>query len=88
MDFINTVFRKRCVYHCGSLMPTPLSSVPAGSWPLSARVTLHGVTRAAMDRTLQRGPVVAAMSGTAVDANHHFLSDIPCQFPVGQDALH
>lgn len=54
--------RRNNTYHLGSLMPTPLSLVPVGSWPLSARVTRYGVTKAAIDRTLQRGPIVA---GTA-----------------------
>lgn len=54
-------------------MPTPLSSAPSGSCPLLGRSTLQGVTKAAMDKTLASGPMVAATKGIAVDANHHFL---------------
>lgn len=54
-------------------MPTPLSSVPSGSSPLLGRVSRQGLTRAAMESTLQRGPMVAASRGMAVEANHHFL---------------
>lgn len=60
-------------HHFGSARPTPLSSVPSGRRPSLARTTLHGLTSAAMLRTLQSGPIVAAMRGIAVDANHHFL---------------
>lgn len=60
-------------HHFGSAIPTPLSSVPSGKCPLLARITRHGLTSAAMERTLHSGPIVAAMRGIAVDANHHFL---------------
>jgi len=60
-------------YHRGSRIPTPLPSVPSGSWPLFGRVTLQGDTRAATERTLERGPMVAESSGMAVEANHHCL---------------
>ncbi len=54
-------------------MPTPAPSMPSGSWPLFGSVTLQGVTRAATESTLDSGPMVAASSGMAVEANHHCL---------------
>jgi len=55
-------------------MPMPLSSAPSGSSPLFGKETRHGDTRAAIDMTLAIGPIVAASSGIAVEANHHDLS--------------
>ena len=60
-------------YHLGSVIPTPLSSMPAGSCPLSGSVRRQGEAKAAMDKTLERGPMVAATRGIAVEANHHRL---------------
>lgn len=54
-------------------MPTPFSSLPSGNWPLSGRSALHFVTRAEMDKTFAKGPIVAAISGKAVDATHQSL---------------
>jgi len=54
-------------------MPTPLLSFPSGNCPLFGRVTLHLLTSAAILSTLANGPIVAANSGIAVDANHQFL---------------
>lgn len=51
----------------------PASSVPSGNWPLFGRETRHLVTSAAIERTLARGPMVAARRGIAVDANHQSL---------------
>ena len=61
------------LHHLGSSIPTPLSSVPSGNWPLLGKVTRQGVTSAAMDKTLAKGPTVAARSGMAVEANHQVL---------------
>lgn len=38
-----------------------------------------------MERILQRGPIVAAMSGIAVDANHHFLCSLLALFESPSD---
>jgi hypothetical protein len=57
-------------HQCGSGMPTPRSSSPA---PLSGSVSLHFVTRAAIDSTFAMGPIVAARRGMAVEANHQSL---------------
>ena len=61
-------------HHDGSAIPMAASSeprpVPSGV-PLLGRVNLQGLTRETMDKTLEKGPMVAAMSGTAVEANHH-----------------
>lgn len=63
-----------CISHqYGSGMPTPFSSAPSGSCPSSGKSALHFVTRAEMDRTFARGPIVAAMRGKAVDATHQSL---------------
>ncbi len=70
-------------YQRGSWMPTPLSSVPSGSWPLLGRVTLQGVTRAATERTLESGPMVAESRGMAVEANHHCLRRMPSMLSRG-----
>lgn len=58
---------------CGSAIAMPFSSFPRGNVPLSGSVTLHVVTKAAIERTLARGPIVAAKRGIAVDANHQSL---------------
>ena len=55
-------------------MFTPKSSAPSGNWPSFANVTLHFDTNAAIDRTLARGPIVAASNGIAVEANHQSLN--------------
>ena len=47
--------------------------MPAGSSPLSGSVRRQGEAKAAMDKTLERGPMVAATRGIAVEANHHRL---------------
>jgi len=57
----------------GSFIPIPFSSFPRGNCPLSGSVTLQVVTNAAIDKTLARGPMVAAKRGMAVDANHQSL---------------
>lgn len=62
-------------HHCGSGMPTPFSSAPNGNRPSSGRSALHFVTRAEIDSTFAKGPIVAAMRGNAVDATHQSLSD-------------
>lgn len=54
-------------------MGIPLSSAPAGSWPLFGSWTLHLETMPAIDNRFARGPIVAARRGTAVEANHHDL---------------
>lgn len=61
------------VHHNGSGMSTPASSAPSGSCPSFGSVTLHFEANAAIERTFARGPIVAASSGIAVDANHHCL---------------
>ena len=55
------------MHQVGSAKPTDASSVPL---PSSGMLALHDVTKAVMDRTLAMGPVVAAIKGTAVEANH------------------
>jgi hypothetical protein len=54
-------------------MSTPLLSAPSGSSPLFGNATLHFDTKAAIDRTLASGPIVAARRGIAVEANHQSL---------------
>jgi hypothetical protein len=66
------------VSHPGSPMSMPPLSAPSGSCPLFGSSTLHFEARAAMERTLARGPMVAARSGMAVDANHHLLYSEIC----------
>ena len=50
-------------------MGAPRSSTP----PAFVRSSFQLVTSAAIERTLARGPMVAARRGIAVDANHHDL---------------
>jgi hypothetical protein len=59
--------------HLGSSTPTPFSSAPSGSSPLFGNTSIHFVTNAAIERTFARGPMVAAVRGMAVEANHHDL---------------
>ena len=54
-------------------MGVPNESEPSGSTPLFASSSLQVDTSAAIERTLARGPRVAARSGMAVDANHQDL---------------
>ncbi len=64
-------------HHLGSAIPIAASSEPLpllSGMPLLGSVNLQGETRAAIDKTLDRGPIVAATSGIAVEANHHCLS--------------
>lgn len=61
------------ISHFGSGMPIPLSSLPSGSMPEFGRVTFQVVTREAMDRTWERGSMVATIRGMAVETGHHFL---------------
>ena len=64
------------VYHHGQailIAPSSESLLVLLRGPLSGRVSLHGETRAAMESTLEWVPMVAAMSGTAMEANHHCL---------------
>src|SRR5450432_2165122 len=59
--------------HFGSGIPIPCPSAPSGNSPLLGSSAFQDVTSAAIDRTFARGPMVAARSGMAVDANHHDL---------------
>jgi hypothetical protein len=54
-------------HHLGSGKPFDCASTlgKAGSYSF-----LHDVTKAAMDMTLAKGPVVAASNGMAVEQNH------------------
>lgn len=61
------------ISHFGSGMPIPLSSLPSGRMPELGRVTFHVVTREAIDKTWESGPMVATIRGIAVEAAHHFL---------------
>ena len=54
----------------GSGKPRASSSLPA---PLSSRFCLQGVTQAAIESRFAKGPVVAAINGIAVEANHQSL---------------
>jgi hypothetical protein len=54
-------------------MGVPSASAPSGSMPSFAKSALQVDTSAAIERTLARGPMVAARSGIAVEANHHDL---------------
>ncbi len=57
----------RAMHQWGSGKPTEYESCPGYT---GSKLFLHEVMRAAMDMTLARGPVVAARSGIAVEANH------------------
>jgi hypothetical protein len=57
-------------------MGMPFASAPSGSSPLFGRSSFHCDTKAAIERTLARGPRVAATRGIAVDANHQDLAQV------------
>jgi hypothetical protein len=63
----------KTISQCGSAISTPASSVPSGSCPLFGSWTRHFDTKAAIERTLASGPIVAARRGIAVEANHQSL---------------
>ena len=69
----------QCAHSCGSGIPTPRLSGPA---PLSGRVIRHVDTSEASERTWDRGPREATMSGMAVEANHHCLVRVRLVFWV------
>lgn len=67
---------ERGTHQRGSGMSTPALSVPSGNCPLFGRLTRHFETSAAIERTLAKGPIVAARRGIAVDANHQSLQTL------------
>ena len=69
-QLVNNEALCKCTCSCGSGIPIPRLSGPA---PLSGSVILHVDTNDASDRTCDRGPREATMSGMAVEANHHCL---------------
>lgn len=73
--FVNMHFFKfywaflHCPHHWGSRKPICIGILSWSNWPLSI-LFLQGETRAMMDMAFATGPVVAAIKGIAVDANH------------------